>query len=106
MISVSERRPAIKAVPSNKRMAWHIGVKLKKLRVYWGFNRHEVAQAIGMVHNGYNRYEKGDGCPSIRVLFKLAALYDVPVEKLLPKDWNGTGRVAKVKLKPRKQKVS
>lgn len=63
--------------------------KLKELRE--GRTLSDVAEQIGVTRQQIWHYENGKSDPSLPVLVKLAALYKVPVEDLLAKNFSTVG---------------
>lgn len=58
-------------------------MELKKIRTQKGFTQQQVADGIDCSPTVYSRYERGEREPSIEVLLKLSAFFDVTVDYLL-----------------------
>ena len=56
---------------------------LAQLRAEQGLSYRRLAQAVGISHNNLACYENGSVIPSIEMVAKLAAFYDVPLEYLI-----------------------
>lgn len=48
-----------------------------------GMKQVEVATALGITRQAYSNYETGDRKPDTATLYKLAGIYDIPVDDLL-----------------------
>ena len=62
-------------------------MELKKIRTQKGLTQQAVADGIQCSTTVYARYERGEREPSIEMLLRLSAFFDVTVDYLL-----GTGR--------------
>lgn len=58
-------------------------MELKKIRTQKGLTQQAVADAIQCSSTVYARYERGEREPSIEILLKLSAFFDVTVDYLL-----------------------
>ncbi len=56
---------------------------LKKLRLNAGYNQDYVASVLHIARQTYAHYEKGDRTPKADTIYKLAGLYNVPVEDMM-----------------------
>ncbi len=65
-----------------------IGERLKRVRLQAGKTQADVAKALGISAQQYQKYEKGATKCAITTLYALAAHYDRPLEDFLP----GLGR--------------
>ena len=68
--------------------------RLHRARRDLGLTQEEVAERAGLARNTVSRYELGNQVPSGRVLIRLAAIYDKPVE------WFYDGEEAKESVSP------
>ena len=57
--------------------------KLKALRKQACMTQDDVAEVLGMNRTSFSKYENGASTPPLRVLRKLAKIYNVPLESLL-----------------------
>lgn len=57
--------------------------KLKDLRKAHSYTQDYVATALGVVRQTYSHYETGKRTPDTETLYKLAGLYDIPVNDLI-----------------------
>lgn len=60
-----------------------LATKLKELRKVHGYNQDYVASSLNISRQSYGHFETGRRTPSSEILFKLAGLYNVPVEDLI-----------------------
>ncbi len=60
-----------------------ISTKLKELRKLHNYTQDYVASALGIVRQSYSHYETGKRTPNSEVLFKIAGLYNIPVDDLM-----------------------
>ena len=61
-----------------------MGKRLRKLRKLTGnLSQQAVADILGMDRSSFSKYETGAANPSMSVLLKLCAIYDVGIEELL-----------------------
>ena len=60
-----------------------ISTKLKELRKLHNYNQDYVASALGIVRQTYSHYETGKRTPNSEILFKIAGLYNIPVDDLM-----------------------
>ena len=58
-------------------------MKLRKIRTLKGLTQQAVAEGIQCSTTVYARYERGEREPSIEILLKLSAFFDVTVDYLL-----------------------
>ncbi|MDF8373622.1 helix-turn-helix domain-containing protein [Weissella paramesenteroides] len=58
-------------------------MRLKELREAKGLSQRQLANELGMVHQTYSNYERGEREPRIDVLIKLADYFDVSVDYLI-----------------------
>lgn len=56
---------------------------LRKIRTACGLTQREVAEALHVNRSTYTYYESGKTKPGLKVLKKVAAIYDVPIEVFL-----------------------
>ncbi len=61
-----------------------IGLRLKRIRLHAGKTQADVAKALGISPQQYQKYEKGATKCAITTLFNVAAYYDLPVNAFLP----------------------
>ena len=57
--------------------------KLRDLRKAFGYTQYDVAAVLGVVRQTYAQYETGKRVPSAETLYKLAGLYQIPVEEFM-----------------------
>lgn len=57
--------------------------KLKELRRAKGYTQDYVASVLGVVRQTYSHYETGKRMPTPETLYKLAGIYNVPIEDLM-----------------------
>ncbi len=62
--------------------------KLKKLRKDFCMTQDEVAELLDMSRTSFSKYENGAANPPLRVLRKLAAIYNVPIDFLIQDEQN------------------
>ncbi len=60
--------------------------RLKKARINNGKTQKEIASAIGMTPNAYQKYELGTSEPNLAKLVFLANMFDVSLDYLLCRD--------------------
>lgn len=60
--------------------------QMRSLRELHGYTQHEVAQKLHVERSTYTWYELGKVQPKIDMLVRLAALYEVSVDRLLGVD--------------------
>lgn len=60
-----------------------LSAKLKELRKLHNYNQDYVASALGIVRQTYSHYETGKRTPNPEILFKIAGLYNIPVDDLM-----------------------
>ena len=60
-----------------------ISESLKRFRKEFSLTQREVATAIGIVPEAYQKYEYGKNIPIVSVLSKLADAYDVSIDYLV-----------------------
>jgi len=63
-----------------------LGEKLKELRENYDMPQHQVATALNIDRSTYGYYELDKTRPSLETLVKLAHIYNVSPEQLLPDD--------------------
>lgn len=61
----------------------NFGKKLKSARINCGLSRKQVAELIGISSAIIGHYETGERMPSLTILVKLAAQYNVSIDYLL-----------------------
>lgn len=57
--------------------------RLKELRTLAGYNQDYVASFLNIARQTYAHYEKGDRAPKADIIYKLAGLYNMPVEDMM-----------------------
>ena len=57
--------------------------RLKELRIVSGYNQDYVASFLQVARQTYGHYETGKRIPKPETIYKLAGLYDVPVENIM-----------------------
>ncbi len=57
--------------------------KLKELRLAHSYKQVDVASALGVVRQTYSHYERRDRTPDSKMLYKIAAFYNISVNDLL-----------------------
>ena len=57
--------------------------RLKELRKLHNYTQDYVASALGVVRQTYSHYETGKRTPNSETLYKLAGLYDVPIDDFM-----------------------
>lgn len=60
-----------------------LSARLKELRKLHNYNQDYVASALGIVRQTYSHYETGKRTPNSEILFKIAGLYNIPVDDLM-----------------------
>lgn len=60
-----------------------VSEKLKTLRNAYCMTQNEVAEVLGMSRTSFSKYENGATLPPLKVLRKLAKIYNVPIEYLI-----------------------
>lgn len=60
-----------------------LSARLKELRKLHNYNQDYVASALGIVRQTYSHYETGKRTPNSEMLFKIAGLYNIPVDDLM-----------------------
>lgn len=55
---------------------------LKEYRTKLGVNQYEMGRLVGVSRQTISQIERGDYSPSVTLALKLAAVFDVPVEKI------------------------
>ena len=63
-----------------------LGEKLRDLRESYNLSQSQVAEALNIDRSTYTNYELDKTRPNLETLVKLAHIYNVPKEKLLPDD--------------------
>lgn len=58
--------------------------KLRYYREASALSHQQVANALGIDRSTYTKYETGDSRPRLPTLLRIAEIYNVPVEALLP----------------------
>lgn len=66
-----------------KYMENKLSRRLKELRMLSGYNQDYVAGVLNVARQTYGHYENGKRTPKPDVLYKLAGLYQIPVEDLM-----------------------
>lgn len=69
-----------------------IGSAIKKFRKEKGLTQEELANEINIPRNNITRYENGTRTPSIKILIKIACLYNISLSKLIAEDHKPTSR--------------
>ncbi|MDD3206293.1 MAG: helix-turn-helix transcriptional regulator [Lachnospiraceae bacterium] len=62
-----------------------LGQFLRDLRKSFGYKQEYVASALDVSRQAYSHYETGRGIPSNEALYKIAGLYNIPLETLIEK---------------------
>lgn len=62
-----------------------LGEYLRMLRKKANYSQEYVAQELNIIRQSYSHYEVGRSIPSIRTLYRLSQLYNVPVESFVDK---------------------
>ncbi|MBQ3665400.1 MAG: helix-turn-helix transcriptional regulator [Lachnospiraceae bacterium] len=57
--------------------------KLRQLRKANGYTQDYIAAALGVVRQTYSHYETGKRTPDSSTLYKLAGIYNIPIEDLM-----------------------
>ena len=57
--------------------------RLKELRKLHNYTQDYVASMLGVVRQTYSHYETGKRTPNSETLYKLAGLYDVPIDDFM-----------------------
>ena len=57
--------------------------RLKELRKLHSYTQDYVASMLGVVRQTYSHYESGKRTPNSETLYKLAGLYDVPIDDFM-----------------------
>lgn len=68
-----------------------IGPMLRQMRNSRGYSQKEVVGLLGISQSALIDYEKGKSFPTLPLLFRLLALYNVPVEQVLREKLNPEG---------------
>ena len=67
-----------------------LGEKLRELRETYDLSQNQVASALNIDRSTYSNYELDKTHPSLEALVRLARIFNVPKESLLPEDDNDT----------------
>ena len=59
------------------------GNRILELRLSFGFSQSELAERVGVTNKAVSKWETGKSKPTTNVIRKLAALFNVDVNKLL-----------------------
>ncbi len=59
---------------------------LRRYRVQAGFSQKSVAEALGISRSTYTYYETGKTSPDPSTLFRIAQIFDIPLEQLFHAD--------------------
>lgn len=57
--------------------------RLKELRKLHNYTQDDVASMLGVVRQTYSHYETGKRTPSSETLYKLAGLYNIPIDDFM-----------------------
>ena len=57
---------------------------LKEYRAKINVNQHEMGQLVGVSRQTISQIERGDYSPSVTLALKIAKVFEVPVEAILP----------------------
>ena len=60
-----------------------LGKYLRDLRKSCDYTQEYVASKLNIIHQTYSHYETGRNTPPIDIIYSLAKLYQIPVERLL-----------------------
>lgn len=66
--------------------------KLRYYREASALSQQQVANALGKERSTYTKYESGESRPRLPALIKIAEIYNVPVEALLPDSSRGSSK--------------
>jgi transcriptional regulator with XRE-family HTH domain len=64
----------------------NIGNKLKSLRIEKGFQPLDMAEKLNISETTYRRYERNESSPDIKMLEKIANLYDISINDIIKED--------------------
>ncbi len=67
-------------------MMFTLPERLRELRISHGYQQADVAAVLGVIRQTYSHYENGKRVPSAATLKKLADLYQIRVDDLIPRD--------------------
>lgn len=70
-----------------------VSERIKKLRTSRGLTQSAVANAVGVVHQQYHKYESGFLRFSAGLLVKLCDVFDCSIEELFPPKLRGQGQI-------------
>jgi transcriptional regulator with XRE-family HTH domain len=56
----------------------HVGRKIVEIRLAFGLTRNDVASKVGVTHQQFSKYEKGENRMSIGRLIQVAAVFGKP----------------------------
>ena len=68
-----------------------LGVKLRELREDFDLSQNQIASALNIDRSTYSNYELDKTRPTLEALVKLAHIFRVPKESLLPEDEQDEG---------------
>ncbi|MBP3939220.1 MAG: helix-turn-helix transcriptional regulator [Clostridia bacterium] len=66
--------------------------KLKNLRKSFGMTQDDIAELLDMSRTSFSKYENSAAVPPLKVLRKLSAIYNVPLEYLIHDEQPGVLR--------------
>ena len=69
---------------NNKNELKDLSGKLRYYREASALSHRQVADALGIERSTYTKYETGDSHPRLPTLLRIAEIYNVPPEALLP----------------------
>lgn len=78
---------------------------LVALRRSRGLTQIELGEKINYSDKTISKWEKGDSCPNIEAVYKLAKFYDVSVDDLLSEDFNRDSEVTSARRQRRYSKL-
>ena len=63
-----------------------IGKRIRAARMARKLTQQNVADALGVTINSYQKYEQSERSPSLETLVKIADLFSVPTDRILCRD--------------------
>ncbi len=58
----------------------NISKRLKNIRINKHYTQKDISNVLGLSRQGYARYEQGSCSPSLNILEKLSAFYNIPLD--------------------------
>src|SRR5258707_13246769 len=67
-----------------------MGEKIRRQRVIKGISQEAMAYHLGMSQNGYSKIERNETEATVKRIYQIAKVLNVPVQALLPKSFDLT----------------